>query len=70
MSFVIASLGSALVTVIVQTLRWVVSGSRDRERLSWQEYMGSAEAWGAGWPFAMVLGTWMTLVIFTLALFR
>lgn len=65
---VFAFLGTALVTLTVQTLRWVGRRSRDGETLSWPDYLRSTEAWGAGWPFGMVLGTWMTLFIFALAL--
>lgn len=68
MGMAMAFLGTAIVTLAVQTLRWAFRRSRDGERLSWLDYLRSTEAWGAGWPIAMMLGTWMTLFIFALAL--
>ena len=54
--------GTAIVTLIFQTVHWLVR-RRGGETRGWVEWFTSPPAWMAGWPIALVVGAYVVIYL-------
>jgi hypothetical protein len=65
MSSVAAFFGTVAIVVAVQSARWWIAGKRGGA-VPWSTYMRSPQAW-IGWPLAFVAGTYILVLLASLA---
>lgn len=62
MDTIIAFGGTIIVTLIFQTLHWLVR-RRSGETRGWLAWMTSAPAWMVGWPIALLVGSYVVIYL-------